>query len=360
MTGDRAQSSAAAIAGPGRVIRRAGDRISFRLHVRSAVVVLVLLVVAAVMTVLAVGTGDYPLSPSEVIATLFGGGPPGADIVIETLRLPRAMTALLVGAALGVAGAIFQSITRNPLGSPDIIGFTQGAAVGAVLQIAVFGGGTLAIAAGAIGGGLAVAAAVFLLALRTGSTQGYRLVLIGIGFSTLLASLTAFLLTQITLESSQSARLWLVGSLNGRGWEHVVPVGIALAVLFPAVGVLGRTLRQLELGDDAAAALGISVDRSRMWLIVVAVGLTAVATAATGPIAFVALAAPQLARRMTRATGPGLVPSAALGAVLLVLSDFLAQRIFPDTPLPVGIVTGVVGGVYLIWLLSREWKTKTR
>lgn len=354
MTGDGAPAAAI------RVVRGAGGRVALRLHVRSAVVVGGLLVVALALTVLAVGTGDYPLSSRDVVETLLGGGPAGADVVIETLRLPRATTALLVGGALGVAGAIFQSITRNPLGSPDIIGFTQGAAVGAVLQIAVLGGGTLAIAAGAVVGGLAVAAAVFVLALRTGSTQGYRLVLIGIGFSTLLASLTAFLLTRVTLESSQSARLWLIGSLNGRGWEHVVPVALALAVLLPAVGVLGRTLRQLELGDDAAAALGIAVDRARMWLVVVAVGLTAVATAATGPIAFVALAAPQLARRMTRATGPGLVPSAALGAVLLVLSDLLAQRSFPDTPLPVGIVTGVVGGLYLVWLLSREWRTRTR
>lgn len=344
----------------GRVLRLRGERISLRIDGRSVLVAGVLLLVAAVVLVFSVGTGDYPLSVSEVLQTLVGGGPPGADIIVTELRLPRVLDALLCGAALGIAGAIFQSLTRNPLGSPDVIGFTQGAAVGAVLQIAVFGGGTVAVAGGAIVGGFAVAAAVMLLARRAGGTQGYRIVLIGIGFSTLLASTTAFLLTKVTLETSQSARLWLVGSLNGRGWEHVLPVGVALVLLVPCALAAGRSLRMLEMGDDTAAALGVSTDRSRLALVVVGVALAAVATASTGPVAFVALAAPQLARRLTRATGPGILPSAVMGALLLAASDLAAQRIWPATPLPVGIMTGAVGGVYLMWLLFNEWHQRRR
>ncbi|WP_026910351.1 FecCD family ABC transporter permease [Patulibacter minatonensis] len=344
----------------GGVIRLRGDRISLRVDPRSMVVGGILLVLAAVVGVFAIGTGDFELSVGEVLDTIVGNGPPGADVIISELRLPRLLDALFCGAALGVAGAIFQSLTRNPLGSPDVIGFTQGAAVGAVLQIAVFGGGTLAIAGGAVFGGFAVAAAVMLLAQRAGGTQGYRIVLIGIGFSTLLASTTAFLLTKVSLETSQSARLWLVGSLNGRGWEHVVPVGIALAVLVPCALVAGRSLRMLEMGDDTAAALGVSTERSRLALVAVGVALAAVATASTGPVAFVALAAPQLARRLTGATGPGLIPSALMGGLLLAASDLAAQRVFPSTPLPVGVMTGAVGGVYLMWLLFNEWHQRRR
>jgi iron complex transport system permease protein len=342
----------------GRVLRR--GTFSLRVDPRSVVVALVLLGLAAVVAVLSVGTGDYPLSPAEVLETLVGQGPPGADLIIRELRLPRVLDALLCGAALGVAGAIFQSLTRNPLGSPDVIGFTQGAAVGAVLQIAVFGGGTLAVAGGAIVGGFVVAAAVMLLAGRAGGAQGYRIVLIGIGFSTLLASTTSFLLTKVTLETSQSARLWLVGSLNGRGWEHVLPVGVALVVLLPCALIAGRALRMLEMGDDTAAALGVRTERSRIALVAVGVALAAVATASTGPVAFVALAAPQLARRLTRATGPGLLPSAVMGGLLLAASDLAAQRLWPSTPLPVGVMTGAVGGVYLIWLLWGEWHGRRR
>jgi iron complex transport system permease protein len=341
-------------------VRLRDDAVSLRVDRRSVVVGLALLVLVAVVAVLGVGTGDYPLSPGDVLRTAIGDGPPGADVIIETLRLPRVLDALLVGGALGVAGAIFQSLTRNPLGSPDVIGFTQGAAVGAVLQIAVFGGGMIAVAGGAVVGGFAVAAAVLLLAQRAGGTQGYRIVLIGIGFSTLLASTTSFLLTKVTLETSQSARLWLVGSLNGRGWEHVVPVGIALAVLLPLALAAARDLRMLEMGDDTAAALGVRTGRSRVLLVAVGVALAAVATASTGPVAFVALAAPQLARRLTRATGPGLLPAAVMGGLLLAASDLAAQRLWPATPLPVGVMTGAVGGVYLMWLLFTEWRKPRR
>jgi iron complex transport system permease protein len=341
-------------------VRLRDDAVSLRVDRRSVVVGLALLVLVAVVAVLGVGTGDYPLSPGDVLRTAIGDGPPGADVIIETLRLPRVLDALLVGGALGVAGAIFQSLTRNPLGSPDVIGFTQGAAVGAVLQIAVFGGGMVAVAGGAVVGGFAVAAAVLLLAQRAGGTQGYRIVLIGIGFSTLLASTTSFLLTKVTLETSQSARLWLVGSLNGRGWEHVVPVGIALAVLLPLALAAARDLRMLEMGDDTAAALGVRTGRSRVLLVAVGVALAAVATASTGPVAFVALAAPQLARRLTRATGPGLLPAAVMGGLLLAASDLAAQRLWPATPLPVGVMTGAVGGVYLMWLLFTEWRKPRR
>jgi iron complex transport system permease protein len=338
-------------------VRVPGVGLTLRLQPRVLGVAGGLVVAILVLLVLAVGTGEYPISPGEVISTLLGGGDAGTSFIVETLRLPRALTGILVGAALGAAGAIFQSITRNPLGSPDVIGFTSGASAGAVLQIVAFGGGALAVAGGALVGGLGAAILVYLLAFRgRDGVQGYRLVLVGIGISFVLGAARDYLMTRTRLEEAATANVWVTGSLNGRGWEHVVPVAVALAVLLPVVAVLGRELRMMELGDDAAVALGVPVRGARTGLLALGVVLTAVATASAGPVLFVALAAPQIARRLTRATGPGVGTAALTGAALLLLSDYAAQRVFPSSPLPVGVVTGVAGGAYLIWLLFNEWK----
>jgi iron complex transport system permease protein len=305
------------------------------------------------LLVIAVGTGDYPIAPGDVVKALVGQGDAATSFIVETLRLPRALTGLLAGAALGAAGAIFQSITRNPLGSPDIIGFTAGSSASAVFVITVVSGSTAAVAAGSIAGGLLTAVLVYGLAFR-GGVSGYRLVLIGIGISAMLEALVNYLLTRAKIEDLQAASVWLTGSLNGRGWEHVWPTLVGLGVLLPAAAALQRDLRMIEMGDDTAKALGVSVERQRLGNILVGVLLTAVATAACGPVTFVALAAPQIARRLTGATGPGVLTAALMGAVLMLASDVLAQRLFPSTPLPVGVLTGALGGVYLIWLLARE------
>jgi iron complex transport system permease protein len=329
--------------------------VSLRVAPRSIGVGFALAAALCLLLVLSVGTGEFEIPPDQVLSTLLGGGDRSTQFVIETLRLPRALTGVLVGAALGAGGAIFQSITRNPLGSPDIVGFLQGASAGAVLEIIVFGGGTFAIAAGSVVGGVGTAILVYALAFR-GGVQGYRLVLIGIGISLMMVAVTDYLLTRSTLEQAQEAQVWLTGSLNGRGWEHVRPVAAALAVLLPVTAVLAGPLRMLELGDEAARALGVTVERTRLALIFIAVALTAVATASTGPIVFVALAAPQIARRLTRVSGPGVGCAALMGAVLLLGADCASQRLFAGIPLPVGVMTGVAGGLYLVWLLTREWR----
>ncbi|MBN1530383.1 MAG: iron chelate uptake ABC transporter family permease subunit [Thermoleophilaceae bacterium] len=328
---------------------------ALRIPPRSVGVGLALSATLLALLVVSVGTGEFEIPPGDVVAALAGQGDRSTEFVVETLRLPRALTGALVGAALGIGGAIFQSVTRNPLGSPDIVGFMQGAAAGAVLEIVVLGGGAFAIAAGSVVGGVGAAALVYVLAYRGGVT-GYRLVLVGIGISAMLIAVTDYLLTRSTLDQALAAQVWLTGSLNGRGWEHVRPVAAGLAVLLPVAALLARPLRTLELGDDAARALGVPVERARLALIAVAVALTAIATASAGPIVFVALAAPQIARRLTRVAGPGVGCAALTGAVLLVGADFLSQRLFGDVQLPVGVVTGVAGGAYLAWLLAHEWR----
>lgn len=332
---------------------RLGSRVSLRVRARPLVVGAIIWLVAAAVMLVQLGVGEFSMSPHAVIATLSGHGSPSQEFVIYSLRLPRVITAALVGIALGMSGAIFQCLTRNPLGSPDIIGFTQGAGLAALVQIVVFHGDQAEIAMSAMGGGIVVSALVYLLAYRKG-VQGYRLILVGIGITAVLMSLTSYLLLWGQVTDAQEAFRWLTGSLNARGWEHVRPVLIALIVLVPLALLMARAMRMLEMGDDAAHALGVRVERSRAWLLLLGTALCAVAVSSAGPIGFVALAAPQIAKRLTGGSTVGLVPAGAMGALLLVVSDLAAQRLLAPTSLPAGVATVSVGGLYLAWLLFRE------
>lgn len=342
--------------GPGhKILTSRTGRFTLRLELRTMLVCSVLAIAGIALALYALATGDFTLTLGEVVRTLLGQGSEQSELVVLTWRLPRVLMALLLGAALGASGAIFQSMTRNPLGSPDIIGFNTGAYTGALLVILVLGGGYLQVAVGALAGGLATAAMVYLLAYKRGS-QGFRLIIVGIAFSAFLASVNTWLILRANLEEAMSAAIWGAGSLNAIGWEQGVPALLVTAVFFAAAAALAPRMKMMEMGDDAASALGIRVESSRLLLMVVGVSLTALATAAAGPIAFIALAAPQVARRLARTPGVRMTPAAVLGAVLLLASDLIAQRAFTDTALPVGVVTVSLGGAYLIWLLIREAK----
>ncbi|MFF0792428.1 FecCD family ABC transporter permease [Streptomyces spiralis] len=335
-----------------RAVRTPGG-LSFRLDVRALTVVVVLALAALAASVVLIGTGDFPIPASGVLKTLFGQGDPGQQFVVRELRLPRVLVGLLAGACLGLGGALFQSVSRNPLGSPDVLGLSQGATAGALMVIVPFSGGATAVTLGALAGGLVTGLAVHLLAWKRG-VHGYRLVLVGIGVNAVATAVNGYLMTKADSVDAARAVVWMAGSLDGRDWSQVRPLLILCAVLLPLVLGNARGLRMLEMGDDTAYALGVRVERVRLLLVVPAVLLTAAATAAAGPVAFVALTAPQLARRLTRSPGPNLVPSLCMGAVLLVTSDWASQRAFGAGQLPVGVVTGVLGGVYLLWLLVAE------
>ncbi|GAA0405300.1 iron chelate uptake ABC transporter family permease subunit [Streptomyces luteireticuli] len=335
------------------VLRTRG--LSVRVEARAVLVVLLLVAVALAVSVVLIGTGDYPLSPAEVTRTLTGGGTAAQEFIVNELRLPRVLVALLVGASLALSGAVFQSVSRNPLGSPDVLGLGQGSTVGALLVIVLFQGDQTAVAAGALAGGLLSGAAIYLLAWQKG-VHGQRFVLVGIAMSAILVSVIGYLLTKADLTDAARATLWMVGSLNGRDWSQVWPLLCVCAVLVPVLLGQGRGLRMLEMGEDAAHALGVRVERTRLTALTCAVLLAAAATSAAGPIAFVALSAPQIARRLTRSPGPCLVASACTGAALLVTADWGAQRLFGADQLPVGVLTGMLGGCYLLWLLYAERK----
>lgn len=326
--------------------------------VRSMVVCGILIALTVVIALWALATGDYTLDISEVLGVLTGAEDGLARTVVMEWRAPRVVGAILFGAALGFSGGIFQSLTRNPLASPDIIGFSAGSYTGALVVILVIGGSFAVVAAGALVGGVVTAVIVYLLAYSRG-VKGFRLIVVGIAISSMLGSVNTWLMMRADQEVALVAAVWGAGSLNGTSWNNVLVGGIAVLILSAGVLWFSRALRQMEMGDDAAKATGVHVEPVRLALIFIGVALTAVVTASAGPISFVALAAPQIARRLTRSAGIALVPAAVMGAFLLLLADVVAQNLLP-TALPVGVVTVVVGGGYLVWLLIHEARNKKK
>ena len=319
---------------------------------RTVAVTMSLLVVALVAGAVAMTVGSLPVPLASVPAAVLGiADDPTAVRAVQGVRLPRMLSAIGAGAALGVSGAVFQSLARNALGSPDVIGFTTGAATGALVQIVLFGAQPTQVALGTIVGGAVTALIVLLLARRGGGVSGRQLILVGIGIGAIAAAVNGLLLVRGTIDASSQANLWLSGSLDARTWGHAAPVLVGVAVVLPVVIVLARRASLMELGDDVAAQLGVRVERTRLALVGCAVALAALATAAVGPIAFIALAAPQLVRRLLRSDAPPLVGASAMGAVLLVLADLVTQTLPVTFAVPVGRMTGVIGGLYLLWLL---------
>lgn len=327
---------------------------------RMIAVTIVGLALLVVMAAVNIGRGDFPISIGEVLAVLLGGGDRADQFIVLELRLPRTLTGVLVGAALGLSGAILQTIARNPLASPDFLGFTAGASAAAVTVIVLGGSygaigatlGTIGIPIAALVGGLGAAALVYALAWR-GGIEGYRLVLVGIGIDAASRAIISWMLVIAQIFAAAQATVWLIGSLNGRGWEHVVPVALALGVLVPVALVLTFGLGALQLSDDTARGLGVRVNRTRTALIIVAVVLAAVAASSAGPIVFVALVVPQICQRLIGAPRPPLLTSAVYGALLTVTADLIARTVL-GSELPVGIVTAVLGAPYLLYLLVRR------
>ncbi|MYQ39084.1 iron complex transport system permease protein [Streptomyces sp. LamerLS-316] len=316
---------------------------------RLVALVLAVLVVAAFAVTLMAGQTFYP--PRDVVRVILGEQVPGASFTVGRLRLPRAVLALTAGFSFGMAGVTFQTMLRNPLASPDVIGISSGASAAAAIAIVTLSLGETQVSVLAIVAALVVALLVYILAFRDG-VVGTRLILIGIGISAMLDSITSYVLSRAAEWDLQEATRWLTGSLNGVSWDQTVPAVIALAVLAPVLLSQGRNLSALRLGDDTASALGVRVERTRITVIVAAVGLIAFATAAAGPIAFVAFLSGPIAARIVGAGGSLLVPAGLVGSLLVLVADFAGQFAF-DTRYPVGVVTGVLGAPYLVYLIVR-------
>lgn len=328
------------------------EQLSVRVDVAWLVVGAGILLIAGIVAITSLMSGTYPIPAIKVVRTLLGIEDETLRMIVVEWRLPRVALAFLLGACLGMSGAIFQSLTRNPLGSPDIIGFSAGSYTGALVVILLFSGGYYETAAGALVGGIVTASLVYLLAWHRG-IQGFRLIIVGIGVAAMLSAFNAWMIRQADLQVAMSAAIWGAGSLNGLGIEQLIPVMLAVAILVPATLLFSRPLRQLEIGDDMARASGVDANRSRLVLMVLGVALTAIVTAAAGPISFIALVAPQIARRLTRSTGPTLGTCGLAGGLLLLMADWAAQHAL-GAQLPVGVMTVSIGGLYFLFLLLRE------
>ena len=333
-------------------------------RVRQLVVPLLVLLALVLAAALSLGRGDFPISVPDVLGTLIGAGDETQRFIVLELRAPRIAVAVLVGLALGASGALIQTFARNPLASPDVLGITGGASIGAVAVI-VLGGSTtvggvlggLGLPAAALAGGLLMALLIFGLAWQQG-VDGYRLVLVGIALSAMAQAVVSYLLTSSDIWDAAAANVWITGSLNGRGWDQARPLALALVVLLPAALAMSRVLGVLQFGDETARALGVRVQPAQVTVVLVAVALAAFAVSAAGPIQFVALVVPQIAVRLAGGSRPPVVTSALLGALLVVASDLMARTVLPDS-FPVGVVTAIVGAPYLLWLLVRGRRRST-
>ena len=318
---------------------------------RHATVVATLLIVVLALFFLTLTLGQAYTSISDVVRVLMGDNVAGASFTVGQLRLPRAVVAVLAGLSFGLGGVAFQTMLRNPLASPDIIGITSGASAAAVFAIVVLGMKGTTVSVLAVAAGLGVAVLVYALSFRNG-VSGTRLILVGIGVSAMLESVIAYILSVAPSWTLQEAIRWLTGSLNGVQFGQALPLLLALAVFGGLLLSRARDLDALRMGDDMAAALGVRISQTRMLVIIAAVGMIASSTAVTGPIAFVAFLSGPIAARIIGASGSLLIPSALIGAILVLGGDYVGQFLLPSR-YPVGVVTGALGAPYLIYLIIR-------
>jgi ABC-type enterobactin transport system permease subunit len=320
---------------------------------RQVAVPVVAFAVLVLLSAVSLGRGDFPIGVPDVLRTLAGLGEGAQPFIVLELRAPRVAVGLLVGLALGVAGALFQTFARNPLASPDTLGITMGASVGAVSAIVLASGtlGGLGIPLAALLGALLTGLLLFALTWRAG-IDGYRLVLVGIALWSVGTALVDWLLTKAEIYDAAAAYVWITGSLNARTWDHALPLAGALAVLLPLALATSRVLGVLQFGDDTARGLGVWLPAAQAAVVLIAVCCVAFAVSAAGPITFVALVVPQIAVRLAGGARPPLLASGLLGAVLVVGADLVTRTVLPEA-LPVGILTAVLGAPYLLWLLVR-------
>lgn len=358
--------SAPAAARPLLRVVRAG-RISLLWKPRMLVATIAVAAAGIVAAAVHVSLGGTPIDVGAVFRTLLGDAPdPRTELAVMEFRLPRTVAALVSGAALAVAGALTQTIARNPLASPDVLGVTAGASLGAVGVLVLAGGGAgglsgvaalVGMPAAAFAGGLLAGLAVFLLAWH-GRVDGYRIVLVGLGISWLATSLVTWLLTLGDVTNAAQALTWMTGSLNAEEWSLVAPLSLAACALLIASAALVRPLTIAAFDDATATGLGARLGATRSAALVTSVLLASLATVIAGPLGFVALAAPQIARLVARSATPPFAASALVGSLMVLLADMLTARVFP-TPLPAGIGTALIGVPYLVWLLVTAQRRTT-
>ncbi|MFI5781910.1 FecCD family ABC transporter permease [Nocardia sp. NPDC051570] len=342
---------------PTSAVRIPGTRIAVRWRSRPLAVAVTAAAATAALFCVSLGTGDLAIPLWDVLATLVGRGDSMSAFVIHELRLPRAVLGVVVGLALGVSGAIVQTVARNPLASPDILGVTGGAGAAAVTVVTGVGGHTIStlfaygLPLAAMTGGLLTG--TFVLAVSAlGRVGQQRLVLAGVAVTAIMSALTQWMLVRADIRDVGQAQLWLVGALEPRQWSQIWITVWGIGALTVAAIALAYPLRAIALGDDLAVTLGIRLTAVRMSLLLTAILLTGIAVAAAGPVFAVALIAPQVTVRLSRLASPPLLASGIMGALLLTAADLISRTLLSE-PLPVGVVTAAIGGPFLVLLILR-------
>ncbi|WHX74833.1 iron ABC transporter permease [Bacillus safensis] len=326
---------------------------------RALVVTLVLLCLSAAVVLYSLNTGALKLSPVMVIKTLFGFGDFQSETVLFDYRLPRIVVTMLAGIGLGIAGGILQSLSRNPLADPGIIGLNAGAAFGLIVFVTYFhaleGNPSLLIPLFTFGGGLLAAAVIVLLAYdRHEGLVPIRLILVGIAVAAGFSALTLYLSLKLDEDTYTFASRWLVGNVWGRDWIHVLALLPWIVCLVPLTLMQTNTLNALTLGDAVASSVGVRVQRKRLLLLTLAVGLASASVSMTGGIGFIGLVAPHLARRLVGSLHQYFLPvSALLGLLILVSADTIGRSIFAPNAIPAGVVVAFIGAPYFLYLLTK-------
>ncbi|MBD3885717.1 iron chelate uptake ABC transporter family permease subunit [Phormidium tenue FACHB-886] len=330
---------------------------SFRVDRRVPWVLLVLGSVTLVVMIFSVSYGEYPISPLDVLKTLLGlnVNNPDYNFVVYTLRLPRVITAFLVGMALAIAGTLLQGLTRNPLAAPEILGVEAGAGLAAVTLIVLFPSIPILLLPIAAFTGASIAALLVYWLSWNGGSSPIRLILIGVGIGAIASAFTSLMITFGNIYDVSQALVWLAGSVYGRTWEHVQALLPWFIVFIPWSLFCARELNTLNLGDAVARGLGSAVEWQRGILLLISVALSGASVAAAGTIGFVGLVAPHLARQLVGTAHEGLLPaSALLGGLIVALADLLGRSLFAPIELPCGVITATVGAPYFLYLLYRN------
>ncbi|WP_144493002.1 FecCD family ABC transporter permease [Bacillus pumilus] len=326
---------------------------------RALVVTVVLLCLSAAVVLYSLNTGTLKLNPLVVVKTLFGFGDFQSETVLFDYRLPRIVVTMLAGIGLGIAGGILQSLSRNPLADPGIIGLNAGAAFGLIVFVAYFhaleGNPSLLIPLFTFGGGLLAAGVIVLLAYdRQEGLVPIRLILVGIAVAAGFSALTLFLSLKLDEDTYTFASRWLVGNVWGRDWIHVLALLPWIVCLVPLTLMQSSTLNALTLGDAVASSVGVRVQRQRLLLLTLAVGLASASVSMTGGIGFIGLVAPHLARRLVGSLHQYFLPVAALlGLLILVSADTIGRSIFAPNAIPAGVVVAFIGAPYFLYLLAK-------
>ncbi|MGG1313231.1 FecCD family ABC transporter permease [Cohnella laeviribosi] len=332
-------------------------RYAWLLHKRALRVSGILLVMCAVLMVASIAIGSQYVPPATVVKAVFGQADPMNQVIVEKLRMPRAIVAVLVGASLAAAGAVLQGIIRNPLTSPDVVGVTEGASFGAVLFVYVFTNQVSIhwMPLASILGAFAVTGLLYVLAWKKGVSP-LRLVLIGIGISAAIKSLSYMLIISGPLQLADRSLTFMTGSIYGVSWERDVATLLPwIAVLLPFTWLQARKVNIQVLGDDIAVSAGARVQRDRLLLLLLSVSLAGSAVAIGGAISFIGLMAPHMARRLTGPSFGSLLPvSALLGAIILLAADLMARTVFFPRDIPAGVFTAAIGAPFFMYLLYRK------